>query len=548
MKVVFKSMVGMLSGLLLISQIGCSNLQPPSEKSAMDEGLLWLTMFMLFYEPASDNPLMNYTLEACDGSSSAYPSGNFYKISGYGYQGGGFSSNLQNLENLALNDDSLIRAHFGTQVRQSVGTEASAWNALELRSFMNTFLSSNAWNSSTYCGNLDYNELGRLSRHRAQINATYHLRKVRSLVDIEYAKVSGLPALESINIAVLPDWLLRLRSLTEPFSNIHFLTDNAFYSSRREALNWNGNFIILAPFTEEFYPMVGNIHFYENEGVVNHEYGHHVLSVIMGEKGPLNFKFQGIVRDRHKGSFTGRNRPPGETRSNIRVEENKAVLFGAQSSFLQNRAFGAIHEGFADLLSFYSLNRNSLPFKDSLGRGRQPDVSVFDSGVAKNITLNCRENFEQTSFSGATTSCEARELRPFGDVNGNFDLDTHTYGAVLAAVVYEAYQAFKDNANFTDGTAPLSNGGELEHLLRGARDYAASLPGSNGEYYLGEFFYYMIQFAVNDGLNGTGKSAVCTILNNRLSYLTVVTFSNTVPNEKNRSAVATLLTALGGCP
>ena len=180
-------------------------------------------------------------------------------------------------------------------------------------------------------------------------------------------------------------------------------------------------------------------------------------------------------------------------------------------------------------LAYFALGNNSLPFGEPIGVGRQPEEGSFSSGAVKAVTRDCmREKINLYSMG-----CGVYELEAYETSAGSVTVDVHSYGAVLATALDEAYKIFLKGENYTDAQPRLTSGNELKRLLEGTRQYFRSLPDApNGNFYLTSLFAYATEFGIS-GMNTAGQTALCNVYTTRFPFvMTPETSVSQIANEQ----------------
>jgi hypothetical protein len=178
-----------------------------------------------------------------------------------------------------------------------------------------------------------------------------------------------------------------------------YQTDNAYYDPRAKAISF-------LPQSEEYQKLSGTTPFWEIPMVAAHEYGHHIFASLISDKISIAHVFsQGCF----KNDITSR-------------EVNKA----AEGSGRDNKvdfALGAMNEGFADLISYYSLGNEERKLTGVDCFEQMREVGDINFGTNHNKiftedavnTMNSTEVVEKASYS-----CSTPDYQEIHDVGALF--------------------------------------------------------------------------------------------------------------------------------
>ncbi len=229
----------------------------------------------------------------------------------------------------------------------------------------------------------------------AALNATFYISKVNKKVS-ELLPAVNIPA---ITIEVTPMIKKALSVVIKGevvWSFEAFETDNAYYMP-------GANSITFLPHSEEFRKAGMNFSFWEVPMVAAHEYGHHIFNTLHPDNAPSTLKncfgHFGILQEN----------------TEKEAEEKRVVT--------NDDVLGGLNEGFADLISFYSLENNERGLKgvSCLQISRDVGSRVFADGKAKVFSAEAIVEFFSEKSSPASESCDTTNFQ-----------DIHIIGAVFA--------------------------------------------------------------------------------------------------------------------
>jgi hypothetical protein len=212
------------------------------------------------------------------------------------------------------------------------------------------------------------------SMESAALNTTYFVNKTYSAVR---AVRPALP-INPITLNIAPEW-----KIADDQNQIKYFVDNASYDPNREE-------IFIFPHSPLF-KMLNKKNFWEVPMVASHEYGHHIFSMITDK---------------------------------IRSSSVATTCFTETgiTTVSQSKVNGALNEGFADLVAFYSLSKTERSFEgvNCLQRTRQVDAPTFFDENDKVFAGDALEEF----FSSNPKVIRFCETTDFSKI--------HTLGAIFA--------------------------------------------------------------------------------------------------------------------
>lgn len=240
----------------------------------------------------------------------------------------------------------------------------------------------------------------------AGLNAAYFINKTHS----RYTGLGIGPALKPLTLNIMP-------SITQKKSEFGmngweesdaFWTDNAIYNPEASSITF-------LPHSMEWKRTQGTVNFWAIPMVPSHEYGHHI--------------FQGIYQartssiHRHQGCFGSINSTQQEYAPDRKVSPFDVL--------------GAYNEGFADLVSFYTLDAEELNFDgvSCLQVTRNVKSASFYDGQLKTFSGPVLESFFSTSKLQENRTCEQTNYQ-----------DIHFIGAIFA------YSAERFMSQMTDSS------------------------------------------------------------------------------------------------
>ena len=230
----------------------------------------------------------------------------------------------------------------------------------------------------------------------AALNATFYISKVNKKVS-ELLPAISIPA---ISVEVTPMIKKALSVIVKGevvWSYEAYETDNAYYMP-------GANSITFLPHSEEFRKAGMNFSFWEVPMVAAHEYGHHIFNTLHPDNtAPTALK-------NCFGHFGILNENTETEEEEKRVVSNEDVL-------------GGLNEGFADLISFYSLENNERGLKgvNCLQISRDVGSRVFADGKSKVFSAEALMDFFSEKSTPAVESCDVTNYQ-----------DIHIMGAIFA--------------------------------------------------------------------------------------------------------------------
>lgn len=246
----------------------------------------------------------------------------------------------------------------------------------------------------TVCPDVTKYERG--SAESVALNATYFISKTNRKIS-ELLPGTVIPP---ISVEVAPMIKKKLQVIVKGevvWEYEAYETDNAYYMP-------GANSITFLPHSEEFKKAGYNMNFWEVPMVASHEYGHHIFQTLhpssSEEAGMRNcFGHFGLQTE-------------GEEEEKREVS-NEDVL-------------GAFNEGFADLVSFYSLDNNERGLKGvpCLAISRDVGSKVFANGAPKVFTQAALDEFFSVKASEGPATCDVPNFQ-----------DIHIIGAIFATGV-----------------------------------------------------------------------------------------------------------------
>ena len=294
------------------------------------------------------------------------------------------------------------------------------------------------------------------SYEAAGLNISHSITKAYDAVSEAMPSIN-LPA---IKVYVAPS-ISYIKKIINEDGNYQFdqtMTDNAFYYSEL-------NMISFLPESEEHkmeaplweIPMVGA-----------HEYGHHVFHTLIGQ----NIK--------------------GQLKTSLGCFKNHHGIGHVQHNFMDTRdtsakgfTLGAINEGFADLIAFYSLEskEGSLAGVSCMDKNRVVTSSSFADGTTKDFSWSARYDMDKSYESEADSDCKTPNYQEIHDV-----------GAIFAHIADKLMSKVLD-----------SKADKLKSLLKYAKLHNSNLEDLS-ELKPSSYMYKTLQLLYKAALNESGVS------------------------------------------
>ncbi len=219
----------------------------------------------------------------------------------------------------------------------------------------------------------------------AALNVTFYISKVNKKIS-ELLPSVVIPAI-SVEIAPMIKKALSVVIKGEVVWSFEaFETDNAYYMPSE-------NSITFLPHSEEFRKSGMSFSFWEVPMVAAHEYGHHIFQTL----NPAPLQTPGLRSCFGKFHVLSEG---AEAENEKRVVSNDDVL-------------GALNEGFADLVSFYSLENNERGLKgvSCLQISRDVGSNLFADGKPKVFNSDALTSFFSEKTEQAAESCEVTNFQ-----------------------------------------------------------------------------------------------------------------------------------------
>ncbi len=234
------------------------------------------------------------------------------------------------------------------------------------------------------------------SAESVALNATFFISKVNRKVSELLPSVKINP----ISVEVTPMIKKKLQVIDKGiviWEYEAFDTDNAYYMPGTDSITF-------LPHSEEFRQMGYKMNFWEVPMVAAHEYGHHIFQTI----NPTPEE-----KSAHLNCFGKMG-----MKSNVAPEAEVEAREVANDDVL-----GALNEGFADLISFYSLDNQERGLKGvpCLEIARDVSSKTFADGTPKNFTAAALESFFSDKETEPASGCSIPNFQ-----------DIHILGAVFA--------------------------------------------------------------------------------------------------------------------
>lgn len=242
---------------------------------------------------------------------------------------------------------------------------------------------------------------GKYSKGSAEsvaLNATYFISKVNRKIQELLPEVKINP----ISVEVTP-MIKKKLAVVEKGAVIWeyeaYDTDNAYYQPGADSITF-------LPHSEEFRQMGYKMNFWEVPMVAAHEYGHHIFETL----NPTPAETTGL-----RNCFGKMGMKANVTEGDGEGEKKREV--GIED------VDGALNEGFADLVSFYSLDNQERGLKGvpCLEIARDVSSKAFADGTVKNFTAAALESFFSEKEDEGASGCSVPNFQ-----------DIHILGAVFA--------------------------------------------------------------------------------------------------------------------
>jgi hypothetical protein len=230
------------------------------------------------------------------------------------------------------------------------------------------------------------------------LNISYNISKTYKAVKAAAPTIK----LEPIQVHVVPEHkqLYRLKGGDRNLEQIYFYqTDNAYYDPSAKAISF-------LPHSEEYQRSAGTTSFWEIPMVAAHEYGHHIFSTLISNKISSKHTFS-------KGCFKN---------DVTSMEVNKAQA-GSDRDNKVDFALGAMNEGFADLISFYSLDNDErkLTKVNCFEKMREVGNINFGDRHTKLFTQDAFETMNSKEvISKSANKCSIPDYQEIHDVGALF--------------------------------------------------------------------------------------------------------------------------------
>lgn len=181
-----------------------------------------------------------------------------------------------------------------------------------------------------------------------------------------------------------------------------YSTDNAYYSPSDKTITF-------LPQSKEYQEAVGDIPFWEIPTAAAHEYGHHVFQTLIINKTQANIKHSLSCYQNHT------------TLKNLHLTVLKDVRDNGMDF-----ALGSINEGFADLISFYSLDKKQRSLKGVIcfQKNREVGSAIFGSYDKKIFNTEALAAINNKNSLVPDRKCETPDYQEIHNVGAIF-----AYGA-----------------------------------------------------------------------------------------------------------------------
>ncbi len=304
------------------------------------------------------------------------------------------------------------------------------------------------------------------------LNINYSITKTYENVKKADTSIS----LEGVTVQVAPLRNVNITIKGGPYDGrdrFGFETDNASYNPQSKEITF-------LPQSKEYQAGTGSkVAFWEIPMVASHEYGHHIFQTLIKDK--INSSSEIISGCFHKGKI-----------------EKLMEIKNASSSLRDNGvgfALGSMNEGFADLISFYSLSQQerSLLGVPCFEKNRVVNFPTFGGGTMKYFSTEGLSLINSKTSSVNRKSCNDPDFQEIHDV-----------GAVFAHQVDSIFE----RRGFLKSE-------KLKYILVWAKKFAEKYE-SLASLESGEVFFAAIELlhkVINDAPAGRINASTCTDMN-----------------------------------
>jgi hypothetical protein len=287
----------------------------------------------------------------------------------------------------------------------------------------------------------------------ASLNASFFINKTFNKFTSVIHDVLVAPITLNIAPSILKSFILDLNG--EKVKMSRYMTDNAFYMP-------GYNNVTFLPQSQDGRNMGLKINFWEIPMVASHEYGHHLFQSIF----PVKIKKSlGMVSE--SGCF-------GNTQE-VKIKKQNLSLRRVK---IEN-VVDAYNEGFADLISFYSLDKDERDVRDvkCLEVSRDTGSPKFYNGKAKKFTREVLTSYF-AFVENAPVSCN--------EVNYQ---ESHTLGSIFAHNV-DLFLGYLTDSNDEKLVAVVD-------WVKYLKDYTSEHDKDSAENYLKQTFSEFIRMSMS---------------------------------------------------
>lgn len=243
----------------------------------------------------------------------------------------------------------------------------------------------------------------------AALNASFYINKTHNNFTEVIKNIKVSPVTLNISPSILRS-TLSVNNQGETIKQSAYMTDNAFYMPSTHS-------IVFLPHSQDVRNSFLNVNFWEVPMVASHEYGHHLFEMInkTEEISSLN-RIHTCFGEQERQSKNFKNL----ARRQVKVKD----------------VINAYNEGFADLISFYTLDPEERNIKgvNCLQLTRDINSSVLVNGRSKVFSNEVLGSFFSSFDTSAFSSCE----------NPSFQ-EVHVMGAIFAYNVNHFLNHFTDS-------------------------------------------------------------------------------------------------------
>lgn len=268
------------------------------------------------------------------------------------------------------------------------------------------------------------------------------------------------------------------------FNKKGFKTDNAYYNPSDKEI------VFLPPSREgKTKGLFGGTPLWEIPMVASHEYGHHIFNTVMKnyEKGESSVQHLCFNNELHQG-FS----------EQIDTFVRKTDVHEAVSS---------INEGFADLISYYSLSSEEASLKNvtCMEENRDLNFKNFKNGDKKIFNKHVIDLMNDPIAKNTTKKCSDPDFQ-----------EIHDLGAVFASITNDTLDLFVTTQNVVDQKSE-----KLKILLTWLKKFNSEYVSNFKYTYIESSFQRAYELLVQTAIEETGKEIpnICSVVESNFSTM-----------------------------